>query len=292
MAALFDFDRDGDLDVLGTAGKGSSPSATFVWAENKGNGDFTIRNNIAAGQGDFLQGIAIGRLMGPNSTDIALSWHGGDSGIQLISVPPDATESPWSWRKISTDSQDEQLSAGLIDDDESVDLLMGTKWLSNRGSMWEVHVLYQPTGDPDRNRLFDMNRDGKLDAVVGYEAINRPGKLAWYARPADPLTRWTEHNIAEVVGPMSIDVADMDLDGDPDVVVGEHNYEHPEAARMLLFENVDGQATKWSQHLVHTGDEHHDGAVLIDIENDGDLDIISIGWLEPEVLLYENLAVK
>jgi hypothetical protein len=91
---------------------------------------------------------------------------------------------------------------------------------------------------------------------------------------------------------MSIDAADIDHDGDSDVVVGEHNYERPETARLMVFENVDGQGTEWTKHLVHTGDEHHDGAVLIDIENDGDLDIISIGWLEPEVLLYENLAVR
>jgi hypothetical protein len=29
---------------------------------------------------------------------------------------------------------------------------------------------------------------------------------------------------------------------------------------------------------VNMGDEHHDGAVLVDVDGDGDLDIISIGW--------------
>jgi hypothetical protein len=42
---------------------------------------------------------------------------------------------------------------------------------------------------------------------------------------------------------------------------------------------------------VSTGDEHHDGAVLVDIDGDGDLDIISIGWAHGRVLLYENKAI-
>jgi hypothetical protein len=46
----------------------------------------------------------------------------------------------------------------------------------------------------------------------------------------------------------------------------------------------------WNRHLVYTGDEHHDGAQVVDIDNDGDLDIISIGWTHNRVVLYENMA--
>ena len=89
---------------------------------------------------------------------------------------------------------------------------------------------------------------------------------------------------------MSLSVADMDRDGDPDLVVGEHNYKEPATAKLIIFENL-GAGKRWRQHVVHTGDEHHDGAVTIDIDSDGDWDIISLGWSHPNVLLYENLAV-
>ena len=59
MAMVYDFDGDGDIDVLGTRGKGSSVSAYFVWADNKGKGSFGIYENVSGGHGDFLQGIAI-----------------------------------------------------------------------------------------------------------------------------------------------------------------------------------------------------------------------------------------
>jgi hypothetical protein len=88
---------------------------------------------------------------------------------------------------------------------------------------------------------------------------------------------------------MSLGVADIDRDGDTDVVVGEHNLQTPEKARLLLFENLDGNAEEWVQHLIYTGDEHHDGAQIVDIDNDGDNDIISIGWSHGHVFLYENM---
>ncbi len=90
---------------------------------------------------------------------------------------------------------------------------------------------------------------------------------------------------------LSLDVVDMDRDGDLDVVVGEHNLAHPSRARLMIFENLDGKGLSWARHVVYTGDEHHDGAQAVDIDGDGDLDIISIGWGHPRVLLYENKAI-
>ena len=132
----------------------------------------------------------------------------------MFTVPKDPVKETWPWRKISEVSQDEQVTAGQIDNNTSVDLLLGTKWLrSQGGKAWTLHTLHPTEGHPDRNRLADMNGDGRLDAVVGFEAINVPGKLAWYEQPPEAAATWTEHVIAEVVGPMSMDVADLDRDG-------------------------------------------------------------------------------
>jgi hypothetical protein len=58
---------------------------------------------------------------------------------------------------------------------------------------------------------------------------------------------------------------------------------------LMWFENSSGDATKWKYHLIHTGDEHHDGAHVVDIDNDGDMDVVSIGWGHDRVIVYENL---
>jgi len=287
MAAIVDVDGDNRPDVLATTGKGSNDSADFVLAHNSGAGSFQIQN-IARGRGDFLQGVTVGQFTSPGRIQVALSWHTADMGVQMLTSPARPTEQPWEWSILSRFSQDEALSAGDIDKDGDQEILLGTVWLRNDGETWSKRRITTFPDAPDRNVLADINGDSRLDAVVGYQAISKPGKLAWYSHGGDPTAQWKEHVIATVVGPMSLGVGDMDGDGDLDVVVGEHNLADPARARMLVFENADGSGTSWAEHLVFVGDEHHDGAHLVDLDKDGDLDIVSIGWGHSRVLVYEN----
>ncbi len=285
MAALYDFDDDGRLDVLGTQGRGAHSNAVFVLARNLGRGRFASRE-LARGVGDFLEGIAVTRFRFRGPPEAGLSWRKAGLGIQMLTLPEGKL------RTISDFSQQEALSWGDIDRDGDMDLLLGTRWLRNDGDSWSLHVIHPAPGDPDRNLLADINRDGLLDAVVGFEAINVPAKLTWYEQPGDPTERWIEHVIRlEVIGPMSLDVRDMDGDGDLDIIVGEHSSKDSASARLLIIENLDGRGSKWKRHLTLQGDEHHDGGRVADIDGDGDLDIISIGWSRGRVLLYENRAV-
>jgi hypothetical protein len=298
MAAVHDFDGDGDVDVLGTSHIDDwtnfvAGEVPFTWARNDGDGQFVILDNITAGYGNFLQGVSVQQFQAGGPLQVALSWQNDAPavGVQMLTVPADVSTEMWTWQQIAAVSQGEALSAGDIDGDGDLDLLLGTKWLQNNGATWSDHTLHQTTQPVDRNRLADINGDGRLDAVVGYQAANRLGKLAWYEQGATATDLWTEHIIANIIGPMSLDVADMDGDGDLDVVVGEHNMAAPQTASLYIYENTDGVGGAWTQHIVHTGDEHHDGAQVVDIDNDGDLDIISIGWSHNKVLLYENLAI-
>ena len=125
---------------------------------------------------------------------------------------------------------------------------------------------------------------------MGFEAISVAGDVAWYEQGPDPRAPWKRHFVGSVVGPMSLDVVDIDGDGDLDIVVGEHNLKNPGTARLLVFENLDGRGGRWRERLIYTGDEHHDGALAVDLDGDGDLDIVSIGWGHGKVLWYENLG--
>ena len=289
MALLLDLDGDGDIDVLASAWRDTGDSAELAWAENDGRGRFTAHRNIPRAEGDFLQGVAALPRSPGGRQEIALSWHKAGQGVQRLIVSDPPQRGTWGWERISEHSQDEALSAGDIDGDGRPDLLLGTQWLRNQLNGWTRQPVSLRGDAPDRNRLADLNGDGRLDAVVGFEAISRPGDVVWYERPATGTGAWIEHHIGSVIGPMSLDVADMDGDGDLDVVVGEHNLMHPEGARLIVFENLDGRGGRWAEHAVDIGKEHHDGTQTVDIDGDGDLDIISIGWGHDEVLLYENL---
>jgi hypothetical protein len=251
-----------------------------------------LRTDLPAGAGDFLQGRALGHFSSASKLQLALSWHVAGKGIELMTIPPVPMRDEWKIEHISIFSQDEALSSGDIDRDGRLDLLLGTVWLRNAPDGWHRFTIDPTRTNPDRNRLADVNRDGKLDAVVGFEAISSKGEVTWYEQGPVATQPWKVHLIGTVIGPMSLDVADFDGDGDLDVVVGEHNLEHPELARLLLFENLDGRGGRWREHVLYTGDEHHDGAIAVDIDGDGDVDIISIGWGHGKVLLYENMGMR
>ena len=291
MAVLSDIDRDGDIDIVGTKGIGPQANADFVWAANDGQGSFTIRDNIDKADGDFLQGIAIAQFRPGIPLEIALSWHAKDKGVQMLTVPKDPIKEQWTLRKISEYSQDEDLSVGDIDRDGDLDLYQGTQWLENPGNgtdTWSAHNIGEVTqGYADRNDLFDFNGDGYLDAVVGLEEGE---DVLLFTASADPKAPWERRIIGSGVGGgFSMDAADFDRDGDVDVVLGEHRGKTEN--RVIIYENIN-QNTNWTSHEIDrsTKDEidHHDGTQAIDIDGDGDLDIISLGWRNPKVWLYEN----
>ncbi len=285
MALLRDLDGDGDDDVLGTDGR--PDGAAFSWARNDGSGGFEILSNIEPADGDFLQGIAGASFAAGEPERIALSWHAGGRGVQMLTVPTDPATETWAWARISSDSQDEALSAGDLDGDGDLDLFQGTQWLRNDGASWSAHAASTVFADPDRSRLADLDGDGDLDAVVGPEGDSVD--LVWLRNPGVAGEDWPAQIIGRGLGGVySMHLADMDLDGDPDVVLGEHKG----ATRVLIFEN-GGSGASWTAHEVDPGGsgiDHHDGTVPVDIDGDGDLDIVSIGWFNQKVWLFENGA--
>ena len=292
LILLADLDGDGDTDGILTRWRESKADSRFVFAENQGRGNFKLRTDLPAGAGDFLQGRALGHFSSTPKAQLALSWHIAGKGIELMTIPRAPMKDGWKIETISDFSQDEALTSGDIDGDGRLDLLLGTFWLQNTTDGWRRFAIDTSRPKPDRNRLADINQDGKLDAVVGFEAISKMGEVIWYEQGSIATQPWRQHLIGTVIGPMSLDVADFDGDGDIDVVVGEHNLEHPDNARLLLFENLDGHGGKWLEHVLHIGDEHHDGTIAVDIDGDGDVDIISIGWDHGRVLLYENMSLR
>jgi hypothetical protein len=292
MAVVHDFDGDGFVDVLGTQGEGSTANAAFVWGKNDGKGNFTVHKNIAPADGDFLQGVAVSKFAKGGPTEIALSWHAANKGVQMYTVPKDPVKETWQWRKISDHSQDEDLAVADIDEDGFQDLYLGTSWLQNPGNtstQWKVHKIGEETsGLSDRIMLGDFIGEGSLDAVVGLELGT---DILMFSRRADPTAPWLRRIMAtDVGGGFSMDAGDMNGDGKIDVVLGEHRGKP--GNRVIIYENSGG--INWRSHIIDNGlnekIDHHDGTQIFDMDADGDMDIISIGWYNPRIWLYENKA--
>ena len=287
MAAVHDFDGDGALDVLGTDGQVAGED--FSWAQNDGTGQFAIRNitNAPTG-GDFLQGVSVDQVIAGDEAEVVLSWHNGASGTSMFTVPADPTTASWPLTSISATTHQEQVPTGDIDGDGDTDIHLGSDWLrqESNGSFTTQNGVTVSGGVPDRVVLADIDGDGDLDVVIGVEFGQR---LIWGESSNNGLT-WTEKVIATDIDYFSVDAADIDRDGDIDVVGGAHQGN----GDVYIYEN-NGQGASWITHTVDPGDsnliDHHDGTRLIDMDLDGDLDIISIGWSKRSLTIYENLAI-
>lgn len=297
---VVDLDGDGDLDLFGTQGRtASANSHRLVWAANDGSGIFEVHTNVTHGRDSFVQGLATRRAP-DGSLEIWLSWNDRELGIDRLTVPSNPVTTTWPMHDVTPVSQGEQIEFADIDRDGDLDLLEGHIWLRNDNESWRRHDLHHPTtccfaglpvdGDrlPDRVVAVDMNDDGRIDSLVAHE-YDLGNSIAWYEQPVDPTNQWTEH-VVHQGGPLpihSLDAADVDRDGDIDVVAAEHDASASGGAAAFLLENLGG-ATTWRNSAIHVGEDHHDGMQLTDLDGDGDLDVMSIGWVHDAVVVYEN----
>jgi hypothetical protein len=287
VALLHDLDNDGDLDILGTDGKPSGEDLS--WARNDGSGTFTGLDitNTATG-GDFLQGVSLSQLIAGGQEEVVLSWHNGGSGTAMLSIPADPASAAWPLSVLSATTNQEQVPIGDLDRDGDLDVHLGTDWLRQDASgAFSVQggVTLSGGGVPDRVVLADLDGDDDLDVVIGVEFAST---LVWGENDGSG-GGWTEHPIATDFDYFSVDARDVDGDGDIDVVGGAHMG----SGQVSLYEN-DGTGLGWTPHVVDAGHpavDHHDGTLLVDLDLDRDLDIVSIGWSKQSLVVYENLAI-
>jgi len=214
--------------------------------------------------------------------DILLS--GGD-GIYLMQIPPDPAGGNWPIMKITTSSNGEQKAIGIgdINRDGNLDIAVATgadqlevDWWSNPGdgtNTWVRRAIGNTNATAKMIEVADVNGDGRLDVIVTEEA--RPASVYWFEAPADPANgTWIRHTVATGLEELdSMSGIDMNNDGKPDIIVGEIFG----AQRVIIYENVNNGAS-WTVHVVDSGKESHNGARVVDLNNDGRLDIVSIAY--------------
>jgi hypothetical protein len=97
----------------------------------------------------------------------------------------------------------------------------------------------------------DLDADGELEVVVGNAAYNRDGSTKWANGLSDGVPA----------------VADMDLDGEPEIVVVGQN--------MVWTLETDGSPTGWSDSFPNTN--YLGPPAIDDLDGDGDPEFVVVG---------------
>lgn len=310
-----DLDRDGDQDII-AAGR---EAGQVIWFENDGAAfPQFIRHDVG-----YLSGV-YAVFPADVDRDGAIDIVATGVGTVVPSGDPPASTSPSEERKADTSAADgaivwfqnnlrtgggfalQSVATALqyavaihvadVDHDGDPDLLSAERdgnriaWYENNGLQppsFVAHTISTNALAAVSVHSADLDGDGDLDVISASEDDNKiAGYLNDGARPP---------NFSEIVlyapGPpppnsdyaKAVYAADLDGDGDVDIAyVGEDNHE------VGWLENSGGAPPTFVPHILANDADHAKAILVVDLDHDGDQDLLAASSDDNKVAWYEN----
>lgn len=287
VSLALDVDKDRSTDLIAQRDEGELALYWLEASDQAGTTWQTTKIGIVPRASHELgaQGYQVAVLQ-PGARPVVLIASG--NGIYYFVIPPHPAIGQWPRIHIKANPSDEGFAVGDIDRDGWPDLAATTgdtkqvEWYQNPGDGsddWPAFAIGAFTDAlyPDRTALADLNGDGRLDMVVTEEnGEATDAQSYWWEQPAVATApNWPAHRITTQGTTNSLDVADMDFDGDVDLLLAEQR-----GSKKLAIWVNDG-CGNLGEHRIDAGKESHLGARSVDLDGDGDLDIVSIAWDAP-----------
>ena len=351
-----DLDRDGDVDAALLADDADDDTVTLLWAENDGtpaDGGWT-RHDVVSWDppfGGILQsgaggGLAAGDVDGDGDADLVAAYaeweifetdadgrtvwlrsdgspaNGGWSSEPLVDWSTDRTYSNFVLADLDGDAD---LDLVLDSNDTDLDRAEYLQWAENDGTpgvgFWLRRLVADLSDDfwPTQAAVADFDRDGDLDLAC---ADGEAAAARWFQNDGSPGDGgWTSRTVTSPGDREDLVAADVDRDGDPDLVGFAGWYENdgtpasgawtartvigltPERADLDRDGDVDALrfGEDWAENLeIHRSgslreergvntlvDEAFDVAVG-DLDGDGDPDLVSAAEANDHVYWHRS----
>lgn len=265
-----DIDGDGDFDIVASAYYGN---AIAWWSNYDGSGYIWIKHNI-----DINYEGAGGVIAADIDDDGDMDIVGTGAGINHVSWWENINGVGTSWLEHTIDDSFTFAYSVCVDDfdnDGDIDVAAASFspgiiacWSNEDfGDSWQKTIVDSDLEDIACVRSSDIDGDGDID-ILG--ASPTDDEIAWWENADGSGTIWTKVLVAtEVDGAWSVAPVDIDKDGDVDIIVAAEY-----AGKIVLYENSNGIATNWVEHLVESDYSSPRSVCSGDLNSDGYDDII------------------
>ncbi|HUE73214.1 MAG TPA: VCBS repeat-containing protein [Pirellulaceae bacterium] len=260
------------------------------------------------------------QIDGEHGIDLVIGSKGKDADVGWLRSPKNPRDLPsWTWHPLTKAGWIMSLVARDMDGDGDEDVLVSDRKGANRGVYWlERPEPKDVTGAWKRHDVpgiegevmfLDVGQVSNLSQKDSGHVENLPheiivptyDKRLWLARSTgDGGVRWDVKLLPypDAVGKgKSAAFADLDLDGKRDIVLSTENYEGTSGLVWLSVKAVSGQVENLSYDVHEISGTagpkglKFDRLELIDLDGDGDLDVLTTeertGW---GVVWFENPA--
>ena len=212
--------------------------------------------------------------------------------IGLFASRAGAREVPFGPQSVISTAADYAYSvyAADVDGDGDFDVLSASSlddkiaWYENDGASppgWTERVISTAANGAHSVYAADVDGDGDMDVL---SASVNDDKIAWYENDGASPPGWTTRTISTGAnGAQSVYAADMDKDGDMDVLSASYDDD-----KIAWYENDGASPPVWTEHVISMV---ADGALSVyaaDVDGDGDLDALSASRFDNKIAWHEN----
>ncbi len=275
-----DMDNDGDLDLIIGSKMG------IYWFENtNGNLGYNIQHFIQLGRlntifMDDLDSDGDADILNFNDLNNRLVWFENSDGNGTFEEQV----------LISTSGEGPTMAITEdLDGDGDIDILLSSSddnkvaWYANldgQGNFSEEQVITTSALEVLDIKISDIDNDGDFDIIVPSQGDD---SIFWYENTDGSGSFTIEHLVTDsCINVKSLDVNDMDGDGDMDILSTSSNN-----SSLSWYENTDGSGSYNEANIIDDEANYSTIVYLVDIDNDFDNDVVALNG--STLRWYENM---